>query len=49
MPLKRGSSRKVIGANISKELEAGRSYAQAVAIALKKAGQTKPDKTRRTK
>lgn len=38
MPLKRGSSRKVISANIRTELKAGKPRRQAVAIALNKAG-----------
>jgi len=38
MPLKTGSSRKVISANIKTEEAAGRKPKQAVAIALNKAG-----------
>ena len=38
MPLKEGSSREVVGENISTEMGAGKGQEQAVAIALKKAG-----------
>ena len=38
MPLKRGSSRKVISSNIRREIRHGKPRAQAVAIALRKAG-----------
>lgn len=39
MPLKAGSSQKVIAANIKSEMKRGKPHAQAVAIALHKAGQ----------
>jgi precorrin-6B methylase 2 len=38
MPLKSGSSRKVVSGNIKSEMAAGKPQKQAVAIALKKAG-----------
>ena len=44
MPLKRGSSKKVVSANIRTEMAAGRSQKQAVAISLNKAGKSKKGK-----
>lgn len=41
MPLKRGSSRKVISENIRREMAAGRPQKQSVAIAMRKAGKAR--------
>ncbi len=40
MPLKKGSSKKVIGRNIKTEMEHGKPQKQAVAIALNTARQS---------
>lgn len=44
MPLKRGKSKRVISQNIAAERRAGKPQAQAVAIAMRKAGKPKPRK-----
>jgi len=41
MPLKRGTSRKVVSTNIEELMNSGRPQRQAVASALEKAGKAK--------
>ncbi len=44
MPLKKGSSKKVISANISELAHSGRPKKQAIAIAMSKAGKSRKNK-----
>ena len=41
MPMKKGSSSKVVSSNIKREMKAGYPQKQAVAMSLAKAGKTK--------
>lgn len=44
MPLKKGKSPAAVSANIATEIKAGKPKAQAIAIALDKAGRSKKKK-----
>lgn len=41
MPLKKGSSQKVVGQNIKTEMAHGKPKKQAIAIAMRSAGKSK--------
>jgi len=49
MPLKRGSSRKAVSANIRTEIAHGKPRKQAIAIALRAAGKSRKGKSRKGK
>ncbi len=44
MPLKSGKSKATVSKNIATEIKAGRPKAQAIAIAMSKAGKSKKKK-----
>ena len=44
MPLKKGSSKRAVSANIRTEMKAGKPQKQAIAIAMSKAGKSNKGK-----
>jgi len=47
MPLKKGSSKKVVSSNIKTEMKAGKPQNQAIAIALSKARESAQTKKKK--
>jgi len=47
MPLKKGSSKKVVSENISELIRSGYRKDQAIAIAFEKAGKSRSNKSKR--
>ena len=44
MPLKKGSGKKTISANIKELMHSGKKQSQSIAIAMSKAGKSRKDK-----
>ncbi len=47
MPLRKGSSKKVISENIRREMHAGKKQKVAIAIAMSKAGKSRRKKSKK--